>query len=483
MQGGPGAFPELSRQDLARAQGEYFQDVHAPSQRHVVEAKLRTVKRALALWDLEPYPPTVEKVHAVGTVLKAGRYRSAESYLSIYKTECERQGFAWGPLELRANRDAVRSCTRGIGAPKKALPLPFDRLASLPGGTEPWVPSGPIAPRNLVVLGSWFLLREAEVAAATVKDLKITVKNGRPRAEWYLPASKTDQRAEGVARTHGCCCGSVPRTDCPAHAAWDHASALKARFGDRGPEAPLFPNLKGEVCHKETIAKTLEAAADHLGVPKSSSTGRISGHTMRVTGAQGLAASGLDLWAIQLLGRWGSAAVKGYVQDAHLKRAERWAAESKQDKDLEELVKVVAEKVEKDLTGKDLWESLLAKAAAALDQAAGSRQGTGAVPAAAAEALATEAAAACSGDRRDRDVVYSSAGIAHAVLFGPTDVDLDAMSSVCGWRFGKAKGARMAKNLDPKTEYKYLCARCFATERERAKAALSAQVVALDASA
>ena len=76
----------------------------------------------------------------------------------------------------------------------------------------------------------------------------------------------------------------------------------------------MFPNAKGEVCQKEAVAKTLEAAAAHLGVPKESATGRISGHTMRVTGAQGLAASGLDLWAVQLLGRWGSSAVKGYVQ-------------------------------------------------------------------------------------------------------------------------------------------------------------------------
>ena len=45
---------------------------------------------------------------------------------------------------------------------------------------------------------------------------------------------------------------------------------------------------------------------------------RISGHSLRVTGAQGLAGRGWNLWTVQLLGRWGSDSVKGYFREAPL---------------------------------------------------------------------------------------------------------------------------------------------------------------------
>ena len=386
----------------------------------------------------------------------------------------------WNSLVWRASRDAVRSCTRGLGGPRKALPLPSDRLEELPDGADPWVPAGPIGPKNLVVLGSWFLLREVEAAAATVGDLRITLNKGKPKAEWRLPASKTDQRAEGVTRTHGCSCQGSPRTDCPAHVAWAHASMLIKKFGDRGVDAPLFPNVKGEMCQKDAVAATLVAAARHLNIPTETPTGRISGHTLRVTGAQGLAAMGLDLWAVQLLGRWGSAAVKGYVQEAHLAKAEGWAAKAKNDRDLDTMVGELVDKVEKGLRGKDLWTMVLAQAKEAVKQALGERQGQQPVQQEVAEALAVEAVATCSKGSPALDAVMSSGGIAHAVLFGPSDGDLDMMATICGWRFGKAKGAKLLQKADLKVEYKMLCARCFSSEREQAKKALASQASKLE---
>ena len=44
-----------------------------------------------------------------------------------------------------------------------------------------------------------------------------------------------------------------------------------------------------------------------------------------MTGAQGLTRAGLDLWQVQLLGRWGSDAVRGYVSGAALGRSDTWA--------------------------------------------------------------------------------------------------------------------------------------------------------------
>ena len=66
--------------------------------------------------------------------------------------------------------------------------------------------------------------------------------------------------------------------------------------------------------------RTIVSAADQLGVPRTSPdlTERVSGHSLRVTGAQGLTLRGWHLWRVQLHGRWGSETVKRYIREAPL---------------------------------------------------------------------------------------------------------------------------------------------------------------------
>ena len=133
---------------------------------------------------------------------------------------------------------------------------------------------------------------------------------------------------------------------------WDQLLFLQRRFPDRFSgkadslqlrrpisDLPLFPTSDGRICSKESVAATIVAAGLKLGVrdlPDDSA--KLTGHSLRVTGAQGLAALGLDLWAIQLLGRWGSERVKTYVREAQLGRAAHWAATAARHRDLEEVV-------------------------------------------------------------------------------------------------------------------------------------------------
>ena len=66
---------------------------------------------------------------------------------------------------------------------------------------------------------------------------------------------------------------------------------------------------------------TIIKAAEYLKVPLVGKGGheRVSGHTLRVSGAQGLARMGVEQWSVQLLGRWGSEAVRGYeIGRAHV---------------------------------------------------------------------------------------------------------------------------------------------------------------------
>ena len=81
---------------------------------------------------------------------------------------------------------------------------------------------------------------------------------------------------------------------------------------------PLFPTTDGQVCGKAEVSETIIQAAKFLEIPLESPdhSERVSGHSLWSTGAQGLARAGLELWAIQLIGRWGSDAVKSYVRYA-----------------------------------------------------------------------------------------------------------------------------------------------------------------------
>ena len=58
-----------------------------------------------------------------------------------------------------------------------------------------------------------------------------------------------------------------------------------------------------------------------LEIASADGSERITGHSLRVTGARGLATLGVDTYAIQLLGRWGSGVVLRYVKAAAVSSA------------------------------------------------------------------------------------------------------------------------------------------------------------------
>merc|ERR1712085_226856 len=186
----------------------------------------------------------------------------------------------------------------------KALGLPLLRLAELDLLDDgPWMPGGPVGPACAVIAGAWFLAREVELATTRAKVVSLEVNSeGDPVVKWYLPASKTDTEARGVARAHGCSCTTAATPSCPYHAVLDQLDRLRRLFPDRwsstGPDddLPLFPAEDGSVVTKDRMVATIVAAAKLLKVPLAAPDGsaRVSGHSLRVSGAQGLAKAGLD---------------------------------------------------------------------------------------------------------------------------------------------------------------------------------------------
>ena len=68
-----GALPRWLNEDDRWAALEAFErDILAASTVESAEAKLRTVRRAIASWRLEPFPPTTVALRALGATLKRG---------------------------------------------------------------------------------------------------------------------------------------------------------------------------------------------------------------------------------------------------------------------------------------------------------------------------------------------------------------------------------------------------------------------------
>ena len=218
------------------------------------------------------------------------------------------------------------------------------------------------------------------------------------------------------------------------------------------------------------MTSTIIAAARYLHVPLASPDGaeRISGHSLRATGAQGLTRMGLDPWSVQLLGRWGSEAVRGYIRDAQADGASLRAstlASSSSFMDLEALVALLLPRLRA--------RQAVLPALPVVDEAhkVASEFTADSVGPNVAPELAVELLAAMPPASQDPCwVLNSSSGMLHKVLIGPTHAVERDYSSYCGWRFGRGP-YECVSNLAG-AHYKVMCARCMPELRFAAKESL-----------
>ena len=142
---------------------------------------------------------------------------------------------------------------------------------------------------NLIVIGTYFVMREVELAFAKVAHVKID--RGEKKFTLLLPVSKKDPRAIGCERSWHCLCkgGDGLRPDCPYHAVISQLAILRGRFGEyRLQSLPLFPDTHGRVADKATVVLALEATVKGYGETTVGANGSrlLGGHSFRVTGAK-----------------------------------------------------------------------------------------------------------------------------------------------------------------------------------------------------
>ena len=263
----------------------------------------------------EPFLLDPDILYQVAACLWKAGYRSLDSYVNAAKQQLILEH---GTLPDAFNihlRRISRAAARGRGPPKQAQELPFERLCELGEHMSPPVPGGPCFATRLLVVAIWWLLREIEVSNLTIGCTSFTASS----AALWLPSSKTDTQGEGTSRALSCTCVTPSRVWCPFHTlhsqvAWASEEAL--RQGRIVSSFPLFPTAAGLAPTKKAVVEVIRASAASLGLPVVNEAGfhRYSGHTCRVTGAMHLASSGIDVWRIQLHGRWGSSSVLRYIR-------------------------------------------------------------------------------------------------------------------------------------------------------------------------
>ena len=254
---------------------------------------------------------------------------------------------------------------------------------------------------------------------------------------------------------------------CGACVFLEHVLHLRQRFpskwSEAGPswELPLFPDVHGEVCTKHVMVESVCVGAMSLGVNESSPDGaeRITGHSLRVTGAQGLTQLGWHLLRIQLHGRWGSNVIKRYIRDSPLNVTSTisQASGSPDAWDLEAVVAAMSRKWGH--RGPTVSSGSLQHLGVVSDAACAPPLADTAAQLEVERSAGTEASAV----RCDMLVLNASSGTYHRRVEG------SAGRSACGWSYADHLHALVPEPLAGPRCWVQLCSRCWPTWQAQAK--------------
>lgn len=170
-----------------------------------------------------------------------------------------------------------------------------------------------------------------------------------------MPVQKNDPTGQCVSRGHPCICQTgSPNALCPFHALQRHQKRLAHVFPNTPTDQlPFIPSDTGTFIAKADTMKIFSLAIEVTGTPLTrpgphgEPLPRYGEHVCRVSGAQFLSRLRYSFEAIQLIGRWGSDAVKRYIQEAPLTAtpSNSLTPTSSQQTDIRDLVRTELERL------------------------------------------------------------------------------------------------------------------------------------------
>ena len=155
----------------------------------------------------------------------------------------------------------------------------------------------------MVAVGSDALLRVSEIAAIRVEDLS---KEEDDSGRLLIHCSKTDQEGVGAVQYLG------PPT-MQRLRAWLEAAGIT--------EGPVFRRVRRgghAVAEPRPLSPASISAIVRRRAQAAGIEGRVSGHSLRVGGAQSLAAGGASIVEMQTAGRWSSPSMPGHYARGQL---------------------------------------------------------------------------------------------------------------------------------------------------------------------
>ncbi|CAE7560951.1 unnamed protein product [Symbiodinium sp. CCMP2592] len=261
----------------------------ASSTRRAMESRVRTVSALADRGQFPLFPLDANKLHTIAGAMRIAGYRSTGLYLDAVVWHQENTLHTpVTPGLRRVVKTLTKAAARGLPGSRLKQAFDLDELSKLVDDTAPFGPfnAGLVAHAvDVVIVATWFMLREVELAAARVRDLGVTLSTVRLHFDGppTLPKMRRTPPADFLF-----------------------------------PTRPTVQRSKAESA--EMFRLVLDAAGFETVYLDEQGKRRLifGGHAARVAGATFMAMRGVPVAVIQLLGRWASTAVERYVQQAPL---------------------------------------------------------------------------------------------------------------------------------------------------------------------
>ncbi|CAK0804234.1 unnamed protein product [Prorocentrum cordatum] len=295
-------------QRSAAAAAEFREATLAVTTRPVMDSYTKALVSLARAGGFDLLPFTPEKAYRIGGALRAAGYRSTACYLERYKQMHVEEDYDWSVRLHGVMRGCRRASIRGLGPPTHAAVFTLESWLVAAHVKRAHAQGGPTEPGRFITVGTWWMLREIEVALLTIERVRFLEETDSVAVD--LGVTKKDIQGCGCTRVHSCICQCRPEWQAICPVCVVRAQLQKRRADQAEPCDPLFADAAGYAVVKRAAVATMRA----LLVPEGA--GQVNGHSLRRMGAQLLAAAGVEQWLVEWFGRWGSDAVKRYVEDA-----------------------------------------------------------------------------------------------------------------------------------------------------------------------